>query len=165
MAKLKKRILRWRASDSPQVIGYKLYWSDSGDINYDSNQVILGNVTEIVLPDDVDSFKPNAGPVELAITSIDELGNESDMITLMVPYQFSVPEAPKNLQIEKLEQFHTTPTTAFAESDAEEEEVIELLEEEKAIELLEAIASGQNHKINPSKKQKGNNGDAALIFD
>ena len=24
---------------------------------------------------------------------------------------------------------------------------------------------GQNHKINPSKKQKGNNGDAAQIFD
>jgi hypothetical protein len=33
MAKLKKRILRWQASSSPQVIGYKLYWSESGDFN------------------------------------------------------------------------------------------------------------------------------------
>lgn len=156
MAKLKKRILRWQASSSPQIIGYKLYWSDSGDLNYDSNQAILGNVTEIVLPDDVDSFKPNGGPVELGISSIDELGNESDMIKLMAPYQFSVPEAPRNLRIEKLEQFHRTHTAAFTESHAEEEE---------AIELLEAIASEQNHKINPSKKQKGNNGDAARIID
>ena len=156
MAKLKKRILRWHASSSPQVIGYKLYWSESGDLTYDSNQALLGNVSEIVLPDDVDSFKPNGGPVELGITSIDELGNESDMIKLMAPYQFSIPEAPRDLRIEKLEQFSRTHTAAFIESHAEEEE---------AIELLEAIASEQNHKINPSKKQKGSNGDAARIFD
>ena len=156
MAKLKKRILRWHASSSPQVIGYKLYWSESGDLTYDSNQANLGNVTEIVLPDDVDSFKPNGGPVELGITSIDELGNESDMIKLVAPYQFSIPEAPRDLRIEKLEQFSRTHTAALTESHAEEEE---------AIELLEAIASEQNYKINPSKKQKGSNGDAARIFD
>ena len=156
MAKLKKRILRWQASSSPQVIGYKLYWSDSGDLNYESDQIILGNVTEIVLPDDVDSFKPNGGPIELGISSIDELGNESDMIKLMAPYQFSVPEAPRNLRIEKLEQFHTTRTAAVAESDAEEEE---------AIELLEAIAFEQTQKPYPPNKQKGNNGDDSRIFD
>jgi hypothetical protein len=156
MAKLKKRILRWQASSSPQVIGYKLYWSESGDLNYDSNQIILGNVTEIVLPDDVESFKPNGGPVELGITSIDELGNESDMIRLMAPYQFSVPEAPRDLQIRKLEQFHTTHTAAFTEGEAEEEE---------AIELLEAIALEQNQRPYPPCKQKGNNGDAPRIFD
>ena len=75
MAKLKKRILRWQASSSPQVIGYKLYWSESGDLNYDSNQVILGNVTEIVLPDDVDSFKPNGGPVGV--------GHDGDSLTFI----------------------------------------------------------------------------------
>lgn len=156
MAKLKKRILRWQASSSPQVIGYKLYWSDGGDLSYDSNQATLGNVTKIVLPDDVESFKPNSGPVELGITSVDELGNESDMLKLMAPYQFSVPEAPQDLRIEKLEQSHPTYTTAYSESDAEEEE---------AIELLEAIALEQNQEVYPYPKKKGNNGDAPLIFD
>ena len=156
MAKLKKRILRWQASSSPQVIGYKLYWSDSGDLSYDSNQAKLGNVTEIVLPDDVETFKPNSGPLELGITSVDELGNESDMIKLVAPYQFSVPEAPRNLRIEKLKQFHTAHTTAYSKSDAEEEE---------AIELLEAIAFEENQPAYPPNKPKGNNGGAPQIFD
>ncbi len=153
MAKLKKRILRWQASSSPQVIGYKLYWSDKGDLGYDANQAMLGNVTEIVLPDDVASFKPHEGPVELGITSVDELGNESDMIKLMAPYQFSVPKAPQNLRIEKLKESHST---AFSESDAEEEE---------AIELLEAIALDQNQDAFVPNKRKGNNGGSRRIFD
>ena len=153
MAKLKKRILRWQASSSPQVIGYKLYWSDSGDLCYDSHQAMLGNVTEIVLPDDIDSFKPHDGPVELGITSVDELGNESDMIKLMAPYQFSVPKAPQNLRIEKLKEFHTN---AYSKSDAEEEE---------AIELLEAIELEQNQDTFLPNKQKGNNGGSQRIFD
>ena len=156
MAKLKKRILRWQASSSPQVIGYKLYWSDSGDLSYDANQAFLGNVTEILLPNDVESFKPSSGPVELGITSVDELGNESDMIKLMAPYQFSVPEAPQNLRIEKLEQFSPTRTAAYSESDAEEEE---------AFELLEAIELEQKPDAYPHNKKKGNNGGAPRIFD
>jgi hypothetical protein len=156
MAKLKKRILRWQASSSPQVIGYKLYWSDDGDLSYDSNQETVGNVTEIVLPDDVESFKPSSGPIELGIVSVDELGNESDMIKLMAPYQFSVPEAPQNLRIEKLEQINPTHTTAYSESDAEEEE---------AFELLEAIALEQKPETFPRNKKKGNNGGGQRIFD
>ncbi len=138
MAKLKKRKLRWYTSSSPQVIGYKLYWSEEGDVNYDSNHALLGNVTEIILPDDVDSFKPGDGQIEFGITSIDELGNESDMITLKAPYQFSVPKAPQDLKMEKIEQFHTTH---FTEGDPESDP-----DQMEAIELLEAIASKQNPK-------------------
>jgi len=153
MAKLKKRKLRWYASSSPQVIGYKLYWSEAGDVNYDSNQALLGNVTEIVLPDDVYSFKPGDGQIEFGITSIDELGNESDMITLKAPYQFSVPKAPQNLKMEKLEQFHTTH---FTEGDPDQME---------AIELLEAIASKQNQKSFSTNKQQGDKADISRMND
>jgi len=144
MAKLKKRKLRWQASSSPQVIGYKLYWAERGDVNYNSNQALLGNVTEIVLPDAVDAFKPGDGQIEFGLTSVDELGNESDMITLKAPYQFSVPKAPQNLEMEKLEQFHTTH---YTEGD--------LADQREAIELIEAIASEQNQKSFSSNKQKG----------
>lgn len=107
MAKIKKRKLKWSTSSSSQVIGYKLYWSENGAVNYDSKCVTLGNVTEIVLPDDVGSFMPGGGPVEFAITAVDELGNESDMITLKAPYQFNVPKAPEDLYLQKLDDFST----------------------------------------------------------
>ncbi|MGD9237098.1 MAG: hypothetical protein PVF09_10500 [Desulfobacterales bacterium] len=41
MAKIKKRRLRWSASESAQVVGYKLYWSEGGEVNYDSKCVTL----------------------------------------------------------------------------------------------------------------------------
>jgi hypothetical protein len=108
MAKIKRRKLKWIASSSSQVVGYKLYWSEDGSVHYDSPCAILGNVTEIILPDDVKSFTPNGGPVEFGITALDELGNESDMITLKAPYQFNVPEAPEDLYMQKLDDFCIT---------------------------------------------------------
>lgn len=108
MAKIKKRKLKWIASDSPQVVGYKLYWSENGAVNYCSKCVSLGNVTEVVLPGDVDLFVPGGGPVEFGITAVDELGNESDMITLKAPYQFNVPKAPQDLYLQKLDDFFIT---------------------------------------------------------
>lgn len=102
MAKMKRRRLSWKASESPQVVGYKLYWSEGGDVTYDSKSIKLGNVTAVILPDQVASFKPGNGPLEIGLTAVDELGNESDMITVSAPYQFSVPEAPGGLKIENV---------------------------------------------------------------
>jgi hypothetical protein len=117
VAKIKKRKLKWIASGSSQVVGYKLYWSENGAVNYYSKCVALGNVTEIVLPDDVDSFMPGGGPVEFAITAVDELGNESDMITLKAPYQFSVPKAPEDLYLQKLDDFSIICVQNLEEED------------------------------------------------
>jgi hypothetical protein len=108
LAKIKKRTLRWKASPSPQVVGYKLYWSEQGSVSYDSPCVKLGNVTEIILPDDVKAFADINGPVELGIAAMDEMGNESDLITLKTPYQFRVPQAPADLHLEAQNNFHTT---------------------------------------------------------
>jgi len=134
MAKIKKRRLSWLASSSSQVVGYKLYWSEGGGVNYDSRCAKLGNVTEIILPDDVDSFTPGCGPIELGITAVDELGNESDMITVMAPYQFSVPKAPKGLRMDTLKDFHTMHQRED-ESDAPQ-----------PINLLNSVESIKPHK-------------------
>ena len=125
MAKIKKRKLSWIESGSSQVIGYKLYWSENGVVDYDSESVMLGNVTEIVLPDDVESFKPNGGSVEFGVTAVDELGNESDMITLQAPYQFNVPEPPDDLYLQKLDDYYIT----YVQNDeSDKEEPIDLVE-------------------------------------
>ena len=123
MSKMKKRRLSWKASNSSQVVGYRLYWAEEGGVDYDAQFVELGNVTEIVMPDDVVEFTPGNGPVEFGITAIDELGNESDMVTLFAPYQFSVPDAPANLVMETMQEFHTPlapPATAADGEDLEE---------------------------------------------
>ena len=108
MAKMKKRKLCWEASGSPQVIGYRLYWAESGKVDYSSSHVTLGNVTEIVLPDDLDGFDLCGGCLVFGVSALDELGNESDIITLDVPYQFDAPERPGNLWIETLEEYYTS---------------------------------------------------------
>ena len=125
MARIKKRVLRWTASESPQTAGYKLYWAQDDKVSYDSQHVTLGNVTEVVLPDDVEDFRPKAGPVEFGIAAVDELGNESDLITISAPYQFSAPQAPEELWMESPED------PAPSDDDTEEEaaaEPITLLE-------------------------------------
>ena len=121
MAKMKKRRLSWKASNSSQVVGYKLYWSVGGGVGYHSSCVRLNNVTEIVLPDDVASFTPVHGPIEFGITAIDELGNESDMATLFAPYQFSVPEAPQGLKMETLKEFVSVQESGVPSEDSETE--------------------------------------------
>lgn len=117
MAKIKKRTLHWKPSPSPQVAGYKLYWSETGSVDYDSDCVKLGNVTEIVLPDGVEAFAHISGPVELGISAVDELGNESDLITIKTPYQFKVPQAPAELRLES----RNAPPAAAAKSEPDSE--------------------------------------------
>jgi len=147
MAKIKKRRLKWIASDSPQVVGYKLYWSENGPVNYYAKCVHLGNVTEIVLPDDVDSFVPGGGPVEFAVTALDELGNESDMVTLKAPYQFNVPKAPEDLYLQKLDDFSVI---SVENPDDEEDDRVDYyitnleaddVEEKEPVMLLKVIGS------------------------
>ena len=115
MAKIKRRKLCWKASTSPQVIGYRLYWDEPGKVDYNSRSAILENVNEVVLPDDVEGFEP-CGPVELGVSALDEVGNESSIITLDAPYQFNVPQMPQDLWIETLEEFHIGAHDRSAES-------------------------------------------------
>lgn len=151
MAKIKRRRLKWVASNSSQVVGYKLYWSENGDLNYDSQWVMLGNVTEIVLPDDVKSFTPNGGPIEFGITAVDELGNESDMATLTAPYQFNVPKAPDDLYLQKLEDFYVIDDrddkVDYYITDPEDD----TSEEMEPIQLVEAVGAIKRGKSPKSR--------------
>lgn len=106
MAKMKKRKLCWKASESQQVVGYRLYWSEGGEVSYDSPFAALGNVTEVILPDDVNGFSHNGSPIEFGVAAVDELGNESDLATFKASYQFNIPLAPEGMWIENLDGFH-----------------------------------------------------------
>ena len=138
MAKIKKRKLHWKASDSAQVVGYKLYWSEGDKVDYDAPSAALGKVTEVLLPDGVPGFAPRKGPVEFGITAVDDLGNESDMITFSAAYQFNAPQAPQELRMQALDAFHATLVDPEPEQKAQPGQL-----HEKGLYCLEA------HRVQP----------------
>ena len=102
MAKIKKRKLKWNYTYNPDVSGYKLYWAvDDGEVDYDSDYADIGNVSEVILPDGVSSFPLVAGDVKLGVTALNHAGNESDMSKLTASFDFTVPDAPMEFDVEE----------------------------------------------------------------
>jgi len=102
MAKVQKRKIHWNASNSPGVVGYKIYWAVGKGVNYDSDFAEVGNVTEVILPNEVPSFPIAAGNIELGLVAVDHIGNESDMTKLYAPFGFTAPDAPTGLTVETI---------------------------------------------------------------
>lgn len=99
-ARVRKRRVRWNASATPDVEGYKMYWSVGGGVSYDSDFFAVGNVTALILPDDVPLFPLVNADVELGVTAVDAAGNESEMTKASARFFFAPPDAPTNLVIE-----------------------------------------------------------------
>jgi len=102
MAKIQKRKIHWNASNSPGVVGYKIYWAVGKGVNYDSDFAEVGNAIKVILPDEVPSFPIAAGNIELGVVAVDHIGNESDMTKLYAPFGFSAPDAPTGLTLETI---------------------------------------------------------------
>ena len=100
--RVKRRKISWDASPSPDVIGYRVYWAANESVSYDSDFVDVGQVTAIVLPDDVPSFRRVTGQVEIGITALSRSGNESDMGIVEAFFDFTRPGMPLHLRIEML---------------------------------------------------------------
>jgi hypothetical protein len=83
-ASAKRLRIRWDSS-STDVKGYRLYWSLNSGVSYDSNFAEVGNVTDVILPDDVPLFPAVTGEIELGVTAVNHTGNESDMAKISVP--------------------------------------------------------------------------------
>lgn len=121
MARIRRRKLKWEPSRSSQVIGYRLYWAVGGDVSYDSNSVFVGNVNEIILPDDIESFPLVQDTIEFGITAVNEIGNESDMAKLRASYEFSAPDPPSAVALDMAEgsASHKSLTEPNVASDTE----------------------------------------------
>jgi Tfp pilus assembly protein PilZ len=102
MARIRKRKIRWNSSNDSGVAGYKLYWAVGKEVDYNSDFAEVGNVTEVILPDDVPSFPIVAGDIELGVVAVDNIGNESDMTKLSAPFDFTAPDAPTGLSVETI---------------------------------------------------------------
>ena len=106
MAKIRKKRVRWNSSSDSNITGYKLYWAVGRKVSYESDFAEVGKVTEVVLPDDVLAFPLVAGDIELGITSLNKIGNESDITSLCAHLDFTVPEPPADLAVETTVEYH-----------------------------------------------------------
>jgi hypothetical protein len=100
--KIKKKIVRWQASASLNVSNYRLYWSKQGGVNYHSDHIDLGNVTQVILPDDIASFPLDSKHLTLGVSAVNTAGNESHITEITEHFNFTVPGPPKNLEVEDL---------------------------------------------------------------
>ena len=82
MVKSVKTRISWKISRSGRVVGYKLYWTKGETLNYRSHCADIGNVNEILLPDDLASFELNRGRLKFGLTAVNQDGNESDILTI-----------------------------------------------------------------------------------
>lgn len=99
---LRSKRVRWAASASPEVTGYRLYWAVGGGVGYDSEFAEMGLTTQVILPDDVAPFPLVAGPIEIGVTAVNEAGNESEMIRLPTLFDFTAPGPPEDLEAEDI---------------------------------------------------------------
>jgi len=100
MTKVRKQKLTWKASASPQVTGYKVYWTAGNRLDYQAPCTNVGNVTAIVIPDDLTRFLPRSGDLKFGVTAIDSAGNESEMSIIEASGLFQAPSEPSGICIE-----------------------------------------------------------------
>jgi Tfp pilus assembly protein PilZ len=102
IGKIRQKKIRWESSASSEVVGYKLYWSEDEELNYDSKSVEVGNVTEVILPSGIPSFPLIKGRITLGISAVNKAGNESDITKMTAELNFIMPDALKGLRIKDI---------------------------------------------------------------
>jgi len=110
MPLIRKRRIWWEPL--AEISSYVVYVSkdgtvyESGNFAWESTRGIILKVvtgkTEVILPDDWPEFPTEMGTYHIGITSMDDLGNQSDPIVLSGLFKFSAPQAPSRGGIESL---------------------------------------------------------------
>jgi hypothetical protein len=100
MPEVKALSIKFPASASPDVTGYKLYMSEQPTpLDYSSPSWDLGNVTEIDIST-LDGMTTKSGTYDIGIVAVDGAGNESSMsIKTGVVIDFVAPDPPGALEV------------------------------------------------------------------
>ena len=99
MAKITKRTIKWNPSVAADVVSYRVYFEqDPIVVNYTSpfKQV---TTTQVVLPDDIPELGNIDGIVNIAVSAIDDAGNESDLVLASFNADFIPPVGVTGLEI------------------------------------------------------------------
>ena len=95
MSLVKGLTISFPASDSPDVVGYKMYVEEAPEVvTYNSLSIDLGNNTTIDMST-LEGMSTRDGVYNLGIVAIDDAGNESSMsLANDVPLDFAPPNPP-----------------------------------------------------------------------
>lgn len=95
MTKIKNLKISFAPSDSPDVIGYKMYIEETPNlVTYNSEYFDLGNNTTIDLST-LSGITTKDGIYNIGIVAIDDAGNESSMSKANdIPLDFMAPNPP-----------------------------------------------------------------------
>lgn len=96
---IKPKFLNIGASTDPDVVGYKIYWSIPPVVIDFSpvNGVNVGLITKIALP--VVGMPTIDGELNIGVTAVDDVGNESDPAQGTFPFDFIPPSSPTGLSV------------------------------------------------------------------
>ena len=98
MAKVRKYTMIWGASPDTDVTRYFVRATQSPAVpDYDTPYDDVGNVTQCDLP--LPHTPLIDGDLTVALTAVDDVGNESDMVMMTVPFDLVVPAPPTGLQM------------------------------------------------------------------
>ena len=102
MPNVKSLKISFPASESPDVVGYKLYMAEQPNtVDYDSESWDLGNVTEVDIST-LQGMTTRDGVYNLGVVAIDDAGNESSMsIAEGVAIDFEAPNPPGLIVVER----------------------------------------------------------------
>ena len=100
------RTLKFKASDSPDVVGYKLYIEEvPNPVTYESESMDLGNDVDadgylVIALASLQPMTTKDGTYNLGVTAVDDAGNESSMTKAdNVPLDFVAPDPPGALEL------------------------------------------------------------------
>lgn len=100
MSKVKALKIKFIGSESPDVVGYKLYVEEAPNpVGYESKSYDLGNRTVVPL-EELPGIGDLDGTYNLGLASVDDAGNESDLQILEnVALDFFAPAAPTGFEV------------------------------------------------------------------
>jgi len=98
MAYIVSKRMAWGAANDPDVVGYRVMWAippavlDKANPQLNLNFSDVGRVTQINLP--LEAMPKIDGELEIAIAAIDDVGNMSDAVGGIFPFDFQAPGSP-----------------------------------------------------------------------
>lgn len=103
MAVVKKKKITWIADpDSKDIVSHNVYCDKATqDLDYNSTYVnVAMPKTEVILPDE---FPPGFFDADtnykVGISAIDDVGNESSIVSVQAPFDFVAPGAPSGIKV------------------------------------------------------------------
>lgn len=104
MAIVKKKRITWDGSPDADVVAHRIYVVKEGETlqqGISPSTAVDMPTLEIILPD---AFPPGTFDMDVnyqvAISAVDDVGNESDAVVVSHPFDFIAPAPPSNISVE-----------------------------------------------------------------